>query len=159
MPFTALFADGIDVNSQEYKTGFLIGSLISGAICGLWPLSVGLKKGRPIMGVVGFVTCIPCGYLLGCLLALPVAFVFKLVIGALPESEPSLSGDGDSRYGSSDMKCGRCGALLMAGDTVCYSCRQPVGRTDDVAASPIMWVVGAVFAGLGFVAVKALFPW
>jgi hypothetical protein len=155
MPFAALFADGIDVNSQEYKIGVLLGSLAAGAICGLWPLLTGLNRGRPVMGVVGFVTCIPCGFLLGCLLALPVAFVFKLLIGALPEPGPSLATD--SRYGSFDMRCGRCGAMLMASDTVCYSCRRPAGgRADDRAPSPVVWVVAAVFAGLGFAAVKLL---
>lgn len=80
-----------------------------------------------------------------------------MLIGALPASEPSRFGD--SRYDSFDTKCGRCGALLMAGDAVCYTCRRPVGRADDVAASPVMWVVATVAAGLGYVAVKMLLPW
>ena len=155
MLFAALFADGIDVNSQEFKIGVLIGSLAAGAVCGLWPLLTGLRNGRPIMGLVGFLTCIPCGLLLGCLLALPVAFVFKLLISALPAPEPSLATD--SRYGSFDMKCGSCGARLMASDTVCYSCRQSArGRADDDGPSPLVWVVAAVFAGLGFALVKLL---
>ena len=85
-----LFAAGVDVNSPEYQAGVLIGSLAAGVISGLWPLLTGVSKGRPIVGIVGFFTCIPCGYLLGFLLALPVAFVFKTLIGVLPAPAPSL---------------------------------------------------------------------
>jgi len=82
-----LFA-AVDVNSQEYKNGVLLGSLIAGVICGLWPLLAGLSKGRPIMGIIGFFACIPSAFVLGCLLALPVAFVFKTLISVLPSPEP-----------------------------------------------------------------------
>ena len=84
-----LFAAGVNVHSQEYKNGYLLGSLAAGAICGLWPLCAGLSRGRPLMGVIGFFACIPCGFLLGCLLALPAAFVFKTLISALPTPRPA----------------------------------------------------------------------
>jgi hypothetical protein len=82
-----LFA-AVNTNSPEYAFAVLLGSLIAGVICGLWPLCVGLSLNRPIMAVIGFFTCIPCGYLLGCLLALPVAFVFKLLIQAMGRPDP-----------------------------------------------------------------------
>jgi hypothetical protein len=86
-----LFA-AVNTHSQEYAFGVLVGSLIAGVVCGLWPLCVGLSQNRPIMGTVGFFTCIPCGFLLGLLLALPVAFVFKLLIQAMGRPNPP-SGD------------------------------------------------------------------
>ncbi len=49
-----LFAAAIDVHSQEYKMGVLLGALTVGAICGLWPLLAGISKGRPVIGLVGF---------------------------------------------------------------------------------------------------------
>lgn len=56
-----LFAAGVDVDSEEYKIGVLLGSLAAGAACGLWPLLTGFSKGRPVAGVVGFLACVPCG--------------------------------------------------------------------------------------------------
>ncbi|MBP3955494.1 hypothetical protein J8F10_09390 [Gemmata sp. G18] len=88
-----LFAAGIDVNSRDYKNAQMFGALTAGAVCGLWPLLSGFSKGRPILGIIGFFTCIPSAVFLGCLLSLPVAFVFKLLIGAMGSPKPPRKDD------------------------------------------------------------------
>ncbi|MDB5311983.1 MAG: hypothetical protein JWO38_6185 [Gemmataceae bacterium] len=92
-----LFA-AVDVNSQAYAFGHLLGALPAGVICGLWPLSAGSRKGRPVLGVVGLGACVISGALLGCLLALPMAVFFRLLIGVLDHPTPpggdGLGGDG-----------------------------------------------------------------
>jgi hypothetical protein len=84
MPFAA-----VNVNSQAYATGYLLGRLSIGVVCGLWPLFAGLRKGRPLTGVIGFLACIPCGFMFGWLLALPASFVFRTMIGAMNQPKPS----------------------------------------------------------------------
>jgi hypothetical protein len=82
-----LFAS-VDYNSQAYANGVLIGSLLAGLVCGLWPLLAGASKGQPILGALGLFVCIISGYVLGLLLALPVAFVFAKLIGAMHRPKP-----------------------------------------------------------------------
>jgi hypothetical protein len=83
-----LFGRAIDYNSRDYHNGHLLGMLAAGVICGLWPLFAGLRKGQPLAGVIGFFACIPFGFLAGCLSALPAAFVFKSLIGAMSGPKP-----------------------------------------------------------------------
>jgi hypothetical protein len=72
---------------QAFLIGALIGGFIVGVLCGLVPLIVGIVKKRPVLGVVGFVSCVPCGLLLGLLLAGPVAAVFTIIIAVQPTPE------------------------------------------------------------------------
>ena len=71
----------------------LIGALFAGALCGLWPLAAGARKGRPGLGVTGFVACVGSGFFLGCLLALPTAILFSVLIALLDHPAPP-GGDG-----------------------------------------------------------------
>jgi hypothetical protein len=80
-----LFADE-DLPAEAVAV--LIGALVAGAVCGLWPLSAGARNGRPGLGVVGFVACVGSGVVLGCLLSLPTAAFFRILIGVLGHPEP-----------------------------------------------------------------------
>jgi hypothetical protein len=66
----------------------MFGALIAGLVFGLWPLNAGAQRGRPGLGIVGLVACVVSGFVFGCLLALPVAVFFRLLIGALGDSAP-----------------------------------------------------------------------
>lgn len=83
-----LFGYVVDYNSRDYHNGRLLGMFTVGVLCGLWPLFAGLRKGRPLAGVVGFFACIPCGFIAGWYSALPVALVLKVLIGAMSGPKP-----------------------------------------------------------------------
>jgi hypothetical protein len=85
-----LFA-GADLPIEDVAV--VIGALFAGAVCGIWPLSAGARYGRPGLGVTGFVACLGSGLVLGCLLALPMAVFFRLLIGAMGRP-PLPGGDG-----------------------------------------------------------------
>lgn len=99
MPFAALlFADGIDVTSRDYQNGALIGAMVAGVLCGLWPLLTGFNRDRPVIGIVGFFACVPSAFFAGCLLAVPVAFVFRTLIVAIGPPNPPRDDYQDGRY-------------------------------------------------------------
>ena len=85
-----LFANEL---SPEESVFLLIGALFAGAVCGLWPLGAGIRKRRPGVAVTGFIACLISGVVLGCLLALPTAIFFRLLIGVL-DPPPMPGGDG-----------------------------------------------------------------
>ena len=58
----------------------IIGALIAGVVCGLVPLVFGLMRGQTALAVGGFVACIAGGFVLGILLALPLAILFTVLI-------------------------------------------------------------------------------
>jgi len=87
-----LFAEA-ELDPEIQTIAVVIGALFMGAICGLWPLGAGMKKGRPGVGMTGFVACLGSGFVLGCLLALPMAIFFRLLIGVL-ERPPLPGADG-----------------------------------------------------------------
>ena len=76
------------VQHDAFAVGVLIGALVVGVLCGLWPLNAGFKKGRPGVGIAGFFACLGAGFVLGILLALPTAIIFRLVIGVLDHPAP-----------------------------------------------------------------------
>lgn len=82
-----LFAEA-QMDPQIQSIAILIGAVFAGAVCGLWPLSAGAKKGRPGVGMTGFLVCVGSGFILGCLLALPMAIFFRLLIGVLERPSP-----------------------------------------------------------------------
>ena len=63
-----------------FLVGVVIGSLVMGALVGLIPLIVGLKKQAKGLAIAGFVACIVANFILGLLLSLPVAIVFLIII-------------------------------------------------------------------------------
>lgn len=67
-------------NNIAYTIGAFIGGAIAGALCGLAPLLVGNSRGQQQLGLIGFISCVVAGLLLGLLLAVPVALVFTIVI-------------------------------------------------------------------------------
>jgi len=69
--------------------GRIVGALFAGVFCGLIPLIAGIVKRGPVhitLGVVGMVVCIGSGLVLGCLLGLPVAAVFTVIILVIPNT-------------------------------------------------------------------------
>jgi MFS family permease len=85
------------VDDSAYTFGLLVGAIFSGVICGLWPLSAGAKKGLPVIGIIGFAACVVSGFVLGCILALPTALFFRLLISVFPSPEPPPSEHLDDR--------------------------------------------------------------
>lgn len=77
-----------------FLVGAMIGGLVMGVICGLWPLNAGTAKGRTTLGMVGFGVCALSGVALGCLLALPMAILFRMIIGMLPPVGPQMHDEG-----------------------------------------------------------------
>jgi hypothetical protein len=65
-----------------FQSGAIVGGLIAGILCGLIPLGAGARQNRLGIALSGFVVCMVSGVLLGALLALPVAFAFKVFISA-----------------------------------------------------------------------------
>jgi len=53
---------------------WLMGSLIAGAVCGLFPLSWGLKKGKIAVGIGEFFACVLASIILGLIMSI---FVFN----------------------------------------------------------------------------------
>jgi membrane protein implicated in regulation of membrane protease activity len=58
----------------------IIGALIAGVVCGLIPLVYGLIKRQQALAFGGLVACIAAGFVLGLILALPMAALFAWLI-------------------------------------------------------------------------------
>jgi MFS family permease len=85
-----------------YWVGIFLGGFVVGALCGLLPLLVGLKKQRRGLALAGWISCVVAGLILGLLLAIPVALVFTVVILFLKprggrEQPPSVPADEHDR--------------------------------------------------------------
>lgn len=65
---------------QTTQIAFIIGGMIAGSLCGVLPLSAGLKNGKQTLAYAGLATCIICGGILGFVLALPVALILRAII-------------------------------------------------------------------------------
>jgi hypothetical protein len=65
-------------------------------LCGLIPLALGRKRERVALGWVGFGLCIPAGFLLGLIGALPMAGLMSLVIMIVgsPKKKSNRAGSG-----------------------------------------------------------------
>jgi len=63
-----------------YTFGLIFGSLGMGALCGLAPFFLGKNYNNKNLGMIGFFACVISGFILGALLAIPVAGVFSLII-------------------------------------------------------------------------------
>ncbi len=55
-------------------------ALLVGILCGMVPLFVSVFKNQIIYGLLGFLTCVISGVILGLLLGLPVAALFTWLI-------------------------------------------------------------------------------
>lgn len=58
----------------------IIGAIVAGVVCGLVPLITGLVKGEQSLAWGGFVACIAGGFVLGIILAVPLAILFTVLI-------------------------------------------------------------------------------
>ena len=62
------------------SSAVVLGALIVGVLCGLAPLIFGLVRKQGALAVGGFVACIAGGFVLGIILALPLAILFCWLI-------------------------------------------------------------------------------
>ena len=66
-----------------YTIGVLVGGLAIGALCGILPLVIGLKRNKRSLAIVSMATCIVGGLILGIFLALPVSIVWTVILLSL----------------------------------------------------------------------------
>jgi hypothetical protein len=69
-------------NSPEFMAGLVIGSLVAGGLCGLFPLCIGISRKRVDLGIGGMLLCIVCGFCGGLLIAGPMAVIVATAIYA-----------------------------------------------------------------------------
>jgi uncharacterized membrane protein len=74
--------------------GAFIGAFVVGALCGLLPLILALKKQRLGLALGSWISCVIAGLVLGLILAVPVSIVFTVVILCLKKAEREDLGDG-----------------------------------------------------------------
>ncbi|MBQ1472873.1 MAG: hypothetical protein IIZ31_03700 [Lachnospiraceae bacterium] len=63
--------------------GAIVGSLVAGALLGLIPLIIGLKKGKKGLAIGGFAACIVGSLIAGLLLNIPMCVLFTVLIFVL----------------------------------------------------------------------------
>ena len=63
--------------------GAIVGSLVAGALVGLIPLIIGLKKGKKGLAFGGFAACIVGSLIAGLLLNIPMCVLFTILIFVL----------------------------------------------------------------------------
>ena len=79
--FLELFAQaGGKAEVDARQAGMVVGVVLAVIICFAIPISVGVMKKHPIVGLIGSFCTIPAAILLGCLGGLPVAAVFVVII-------------------------------------------------------------------------------
>ena len=86
MPFE-LFAQN-QANQDDFNFGVKVGIAIAMVICASIPIVVGYLKGQSFIGIIGGIVSGVSALFLGCLLGLPMACVFVIIIMAM--------GDGDT---------------------------------------------------------------
>jgi hypothetical protein len=63
-----------------YWIGVLFGGFVVGALFGLFPLLVGLKKNLTGLAIAGWITSVCSGLVMGIILALPVSLIFGVTL-------------------------------------------------------------------------------
>ncbi len=66
-----------------FQAGILFGAFLGGAIIGLLPLIVGLRRGRRTFAFASWASCIVANFLLGIFLSVPVAVVLTVIVCCL----------------------------------------------------------------------------
>ena len=81
--------DTVAMERASRSSGVLFGAILVGCICGLLPLYIGNRIGRPGLGLAGFLSCVVSGGFFGIRLALPAAILFTgaMLFLAKPESK------------------------------------------------------------------------
>src|SRR5262245_63698520 len=77
------------VDQMAFQMGVIMGALFAGVACGFMPLGAGYRRGRIILGCVGFGLCILAGLAGGLILALPLALILSLGIRCVPKAAPN----------------------------------------------------------------------
>ncbi len=95
-----LFAQNNAADAAAFQAGQMIGIVIAMVLCFAIPLSVGISKGQPILGVVGGILAGGSAFPCGCLLGLPVAGVFVAII--LATAQPAKAPRRRDRYDDDD---------------------------------------------------------
>lgn len=70
-----------------YWIGVLFGGFLVGALLGLFPLLVGLKKNLRGLAIAGWITSICSGLIMGIILALPVSVIFGVTLLVMKRSD------------------------------------------------------------------------
>ena len=70
----------------------IIGALVAGIVCGLVPLVYGLIKGENALAWGGFAACIGGGFVLGLILAVPLAILFTVLIAKRSKKRQAVAG-------------------------------------------------------------------
>jgi hypothetical protein len=85
--------------NNSYMAGVLVGAIVVGIICGLFPLKIAATKNRPVLGLLFFIVCLGMGLLGGLLFGVPTSIVLCAIVKMLPDKhirqqdnyEPSLN--------------------------------------------------------------------
>lgn len=79
-----------DISPVFMLVGAVVGSAM-GFACGKIPMAYATERKRDGLGLAAMITCVMCGLVLGCLLALPAAMIWTLIIvslGQAPDGRP-----------------------------------------------------------------------
>ena len=71
----------------SFQAAILFGALLGGAIVGLLPLLVALRRGRRTFAWASWVSCIVANFLLGLFLSVPLAVVLTVVVCCLERQD------------------------------------------------------------------------
>jgi hypothetical protein len=69
---------------HEFRIGMLLGAIIVGVLCGLFPLGIAASKNRPVLGFAFFFVAGAMGFLGGVILGVPSALVLGWIAKLLP---------------------------------------------------------------------------
>ena len=69
---------------NEFRIGALMGAMIVGVLCGLFPLGVAASKNRHLLGFAFFFVAGAMGFLGGVILGAPTSLVFCGIAKMLP---------------------------------------------------------------------------
>jgi len=74
-------------NNAAFQVGAIVGAILAVLVCASIPLVLGIKRGHPIIGVIGAIIAAGTSVFLGCLGGLPAALVFVVVILVMGKPE------------------------------------------------------------------------
>ncbi len=69
------------------QAGIVFGALLGGAIVGLLPLLVALRRGRRTFALASWISCVVANFLLGIILSVPLAVTLTVVVLCLEKPE------------------------------------------------------------------------
>lgn len=78
----------MDTYEMAFSIGLVVGAVVMGALVGLIPLILGMKRGKTGLGVAGIISCIVGNFILGIFLSIPICIIFVVVILVLTRKKP-----------------------------------------------------------------------